>query len=59
MMSSIDFGGFKYEGNRGAGYFVFSAAPENWKLPSNIIAMAKKYIIVIVLVSMFLFLKTV
>jgi hypothetical protein len=27
MMSSMDFGGFKYEGNRGAGYFLLSAAP--------------------------------
>ena len=30
MMSSMDFGGFKYDGNRGAGYFLLSAAPMSW-----------------------------
>ena len=26
----MDFGGFKYEGKRGTGYFLLSAAPMSW-----------------------------
>ena len=34
-MSSMDFGGFKYEGKRGAGYFLLYAAPMSWVVTND------------------------